>query len=135
MLARGKVVVLTLYEAQRSLISGLLEEQGLGDEIGVYNADSFQGQEADVVLISLVVGARASSFAADRRRACVLLSRAKRELLLFGDLGAIVSSPSNRSHRSNATTVWAALAEYCRLHGWVVEHHRDRRRNPRSLVV
>lgn len=117
---RGKVVVLTLYEAQRSLISGMLGEEGMGEEIFVYNADSFQGQEAEVVLISLVVGARVSGFAADRRRACVLLSRARRELFLFGNLEAIHGRRRPFCSLSYGNNIWMSLAKYCQSHGWVV---------------
>eukprot|EP00250_Pteridium_aquilinum_P016058 c22921_g1_i1 orf=647-3865(+) len=123
---RGKVVVLTLYEAQRSLISGMLGEEGMAEEVIVYNADSFQGQEAEVVLISLVVGARVSGFAADRRRACVLLSRARRELLLFGNLDAIQAQKRPFGNNDN---IWMALARYCQGHGWVVS-----RRHVKSLA-
>lgn len=121
---RGNVVVLTLYEAQRSLISGMLGEEGMAEEIIVYNADSFQGQEAEVVLISLVVGARVSGFAADRRRACVLLSRARRELLLFGNLDAIQGWKRPFCNSSNNDNIWMTLARYCQSNGWVVSRYR-----------
>ncbi|KAH7439247.1 hypothetical protein KP509_04G052000 [Ceratopteris richardii] len=114
---RGKVIVLTLYEAQRSLISGFLAEEGMGEEVIVYNADSFQGQEADIVLISLVVGARVSGFASDRRRACVLLSRARQQLVLFGNLNAI---KRQKGLSGNEKNIWMALAKYCQSNGWVI---------------
>lgn len=118
---KGKVVVLTLYEAQRSLISGLLGEEGMAEEVIVYNADSFQGQEAETVLISLVVGARVSGFAADRRRACVLLSRARQQLLLFGNLEAI---QGRKRLFGSSENIWMALARYCQSNGWVVSKSR-----------
>lgn len=115
-------MILTLYEAQRSLISGMLDEEGMGEEVIVYNADSFQGQEAEVVLISLVVGEKVSVFAADRRRACVLLSRARRELLVFGNLAAIKTGQHWFSRRGH--NIWMSLAEYCQRHGWVVAQNK-----------
>jgi len=57
----------------------------------VGTVDSFQGSEADVVVISLVrnnprVGAGALGFLRERRRMNVMLSRAKHELVLVGSL-------------------------------------------------
>ncbi|MCO5603395.1 hypothetical protein L7F22_057545 [Adiantum nelumboides] len=118
---KGKVVVLTLYEAQRSLLSGMLGEEGMAEEVIVYNADSFQGQEAETVVVSLVVGARVSGFAGDRRRACVLLSRAKRQLLLFGNFDAIHGRKRTSISYDN---IWVALARYCQSNGWVVSKSR-----------
>lgn len=51
--------------------------------------DSFQGSEADIVMVSLVrnngdFGRAALGFVSDPRRMGVLLSRAKRQLILFG---------------------------------------------------
>jgi superfamily I DNA and/or RNA helicase len=57
----------------------------------VGTVDSFQGSEADVVVISLVrnnprVGAGALGFLRERRRMNVMLSRAKQKLFLVGSL-------------------------------------------------
>jgi hypothetical protein len=57
----------------------------------VGTVDSFQGSEADVVVISLVrnnhhTGKRALGFLSDPRRMNVLLSRAKWKLVLVGSL-------------------------------------------------
>jgi phage gp37-like protein len=57
----------------------------------VGTVDSFQGSEADVVIVSLVrnnprVGAGALGFLRERRRMNVMLSRAKHKLVLIGSL-------------------------------------------------
>jgi AAA domain len=57
----------------------------------VGTVDSFQGSEADVVILSLVrnnplTGGRALGFLRDRRRMNVALSRAKSQLILVGSL-------------------------------------------------
>lgn len=62
--------------------------QGMGY---VGTVDSFQGSEADVVVVSLVrnnarVGAGALGFLRERRRMNVMLSRAKHKLVLVGSL-------------------------------------------------
>jgi superfamily I DNA and/or RNA helicase len=58
----------------------------------VGTVDSFQGSEADVVVLSLVrnsprTGAGALGFLRDRRRMNVALSRAKTQLIIVGSLG------------------------------------------------
>lgn len=58
----------------------------------VGTVDSFQGSEADVVILSLVrnsgrTGAGALGFLRDRRRMNVALSRAKSQLIIVGSLG------------------------------------------------
>jgi hypothetical protein len=60
-----------------------------GDWVGT--VDSFQGSEADLVILSLVrnnprTGAGAVGFLRDRRRMNVALSRAKSKLVLVGSL-------------------------------------------------
>lgn len=106
------VVVLTLYEGQRQLIGDLVRASGLGEaQVQVHNVDSFQGQEADTVLVSLVVADRVSAFAADPRRACVLLSRARRVLRVFGNLKGLLRNPR--------AEVWGRLAAHCQERHWV----------------
>lgn len=112
----GKLIVLTLYEGQRKLIGNLLKENDLQD-IPAYNVDSFQGQEADDVLISLVVGDRGSAFAVDRNRACVLLSRAKRLMYVFGNMDAVKACKSANSARVD--NIWRRLANYCEKRQWI----------------
>ena len=48
------VMVISPYRAQVGLIRNLIEEEKLSLTIRVDTVDSFQGQEADVVIVSLV---------------------------------------------------------------------------------
>ena len=48
------VMVISPYRAQVDLIRNLIEEEKLSLTIRVDTVDSFQGQEADVVIVSLV---------------------------------------------------------------------------------
>ncbi|MCO5608544.1 hypothetical protein L7F22_062755 [Adiantum nelumboides] len=115
--SNARVVVLTLYEAQRLLISRLLaDNEVLG--VPVHNVDSFQGQEAEIIIVSLVVGARMSPFASDRRRACVLLSRAKCMLYIFGNIKALSRSIDN-NRGTQEPIIWKSLALECEKHNWV----------------
>lgn len=79
--------------------------------------DSFQGSEADVVIISLVrnndhVGRRALGILRDRRRMNVLLSRAKWKLIIVGSMEFLhVQGRRYRRHDRNDRTVPAFLAK------------------------
>ena len=110
--ARGKasLAVLTPYKEQaRRLEDGIRSELVRGHLSGLQNfrtrdgkactevsdllgtVDSFQGDEADIVVISLVrnnhhSGRRALGFLSDARRMNVLLSRARWKLILIGSL-------------------------------------------------
>ncbi|MCO5602798.1 hypothetical protein L7F22_056937 [Adiantum nelumboides] len=112
----GKLIILSLYEGQRIMINKLLKQNNL-EKIPVYNVDSFQGQEANDVLISLVVGDRGSSFAVDRNRACVLLSRAKRVMYIFGNMDSVKAS--KKSAHTKVDNIWRRLASYCERNEWV----------------
>lgn len=115
-LTPGKLIILSLYEGQRIMITKLLKESNL-EKVPVYNVDSFQGQEADDVLISLVVGDRGSSFAVDRNRACVLLSRAKRLMYIFGNMDSVKAS--KKGNHAKVDNIWRSLANYCEKNQWV----------------
>jgi len=74
------LVVLSFYDAQTALLIKLLHPMG----VRACNVDSFQGQEAKIVLVSLVADRRPSAFLTDPRRINVACSRAQQQLLLFG---------------------------------------------------
>lgn len=98
------LAVLSPYNAQvdklrqriQSLRSGALSHLGafasvLSNGAFVGTVDAFQGNEADVVVLSLVrnnpmTGGRALGFLRDRRRMNVALSRAKSQLIIVGSL-------------------------------------------------
>lgn len=76
--------VLTTYNAQRDLLEEKLRKHGCAWEGRIFTADSFQGQEADVIIISLVRdGLGQIGFIANPRRATVLLSRCKVGMYIF----------------------------------------------------
>jgi hypothetical protein len=79
--------------------------------------DSFQGSEADVVVISLVrnndhVGRAALGILRDRRRMNVLLSRAKWKLVIIGSMEFLrVQGRRYRRHKKGDRAVPAFLAK------------------------
>ncbi|QPI73342.1 DEAD/DEAH box helicase [Sphingobium sp. Cam5-1] len=100
---RPEIAVLTPYRAQHRFLedriaadrrSGRLDNLERFSEVGggiCHTVDSFQGNEADVVVISLVrnnahSGVKSLGFLSDKRRMNVLMSRARWRLVLVGSL-------------------------------------------------
>lgn len=122
------LAVLSPYAAQVSLIqqrlSGALRKElqhiGKGfatvrDGLGyVGTVDSFQGSEADVVIVSLVrnnprTGVGALGFLREKRRLNVMLSRARQKLVLVGSLSFLEEAvrgvnPDDREHNLSFIT-------------------------------
>jgi superfamily I DNA and/or RNA helicase len=53
--AQPRILIVTPYRPQANLLERLIEHQGLDDEVAVGTAHSFQGNEAPVVILDLVV--------------------------------------------------------------------------------
>ena len=96
------VGLISPYRAQVRKLKELLSEDenyqaimGLGDAFTVDTIDAFQGQERDVIVISLVRSNSAGEigFLADIRRMNVALTRAKRKLIVIGDSSTLSSNP------------------------------------------
>ncbi|OAL51624.1 P-loop containing nucleoside triphosphate hydrolase protein [Pyrenochaeta sp. DS3sAY3a] len=85
-----KITVLTFYNGQRKLILRKMRKHPhlqSYKEFKVVTVDSYQGEENDIVLLSLVRSNKrhAIGFLSSDNRACVALSRAKRGFYLFGN--------------------------------------------------
>jgi len=102
-----KVTVLTFYNGQRKLIlKKLRKDVDLRNPempFKVVTVDSYQGEENDIVLLSLVRSNLQGSigFLNVDNRVCVALSRAKRGFYLFGNAELLASQ----------TTTWASVVE------------------------
>lgn len=87
------ITVLTFYNGQRKKILKLLKEKPYlqGQYIKVVTVDSYQGEENEIVLLSLVRSNERGNigFLEVENRVCVALSRAKRGFYIFGDGEAI----------------------------------------------
>jgi helicase required for RNAi-mediated heterochromatin assembly 1 len=90
----AKITVLTFYNGQRKLLaSKLRHHQNLrGQPLKVVTVDSYQGEENDIVLLSLVRSSKDGNigFLSVDNRVCVALSRARRGFYLFGDAEKLV---------------------------------------------
>ena len=84
-----EITVLTFYNGQRKLILRKLrgDRQLQEDYYRVVTVDSYQGEENDVVLLSLVRSNEKGmiGFLEVENRVCVALSRARRGFYIFGD--------------------------------------------------
>ena len=79
--------VLTFYEGQ------CRDVKQLRGDIDVCCIDSYQGQEADIIIVLLSVrNCSLSKFMVSRGRICVGISRARMDLHIVGNLGTMVSS-------------------------------------------
>ncbi|KAJ4356660.1 uncharacterized protein N0V89_004696 [Didymosphaeria variabile] len=90
----AKITVLTFYNGQRKLLTSKLRlHQNLrGQPLKVVTVDSYQGEENDIVLLSLVRSSRDGNigFLSVDNRVCVALSRARRGFYLFGNAEKLV---------------------------------------------
>ena len=91
------IVVVSPYEAQRKRVVAQ------HPAMRVYNVDSFQGQEAPVILLTLAA-TRATAFLRDPRRVNVACSRAQQRLVIFGKASGLIESKG----------CWASIHARCR---------------------
>lgn len=80
-LAESQLGIITGYEAQRIRLS-----RALGNLVKVANVDGFQGEERDIIILSLVrSNTQKLGFLTDPRRINVALTRARYGLVLIGN--------------------------------------------------
>ncbi|MBR1850372.1 MAG: AAA family ATPase [Bacteroidales bacterium] len=112
--------IITPYRAQARLIRRLLRMQhffrSLHRAVTVGSVDGFQGQERDVVIISMVRDNDSGSigFLNDLRRMNVAITRARMKLIIVGNVATLT--------RHN---FYHELADYCEAHGEVVTLRPD----------
>lgn len=94
-LGSDQITVLTFYNSQRKKILGFLKRNPhlQGRNLKVFTVDSYQGEENDVVLLSLVRSSDQNGigFVKIENRVCVALSRARRGLYMFGNAENLAS--------------------------------------------
>lgn len=104
----SKITILTFYNGQRKLLTGKARRHHNlnGEALKIVTVDSYQGEENDVILLSLVRSPRDGNigFLSVQNRICVALSRAKRGLYLFGNAEQLVCASDTWEHV--AKTMW-----------------------------
>jgi len=87
--------IISPYKAQVGLLKDKFEEtvkdEELRSKVAINTVDSFQGQERDIIYISLVRSNEKGEigFLADTRRMNVAMTRARKKLVIIGDSGTI----------------------------------------------
>lgn len=120
------ITVLTFYNGQRKLITKTLRaHHGLqGFRFNVATVDSFQGEENDIILLSLARNNpdRKIGFLEVENRVCVALSRAQRGFYIFGN--ALMLSQASplwwevvQAMGRDPTRVGFTLTLTCQTHG------------------
>ncbi|KZS94268.1 hypothetical protein SISNIDRAFT_427499, partial [Sistotremastrum niveocremeum HHB9708] len=79
--SRQKFKIITPYDAQRSLIEEALKSLRMPSTDIVFNVDSFQGNEEDYIILSLVRTEKLG-FLANPRRSNVMLSRCRKGMVI-----------------------------------------------------
>lgn len=123
----GKVVILTPYlgqAAEINLAARQLKLKGFNNRSVAYTISQFQGQEADVVILTLVRSLRVArirgkeikegismsiGFTSDPKRINVGLTRAKRAMFVLGDASLLKNDPlwlSALSHYANKKSIF-----------------------------
>ncbi|THH33182.1 hypothetical protein EUX98_g960 [Antrodiella citrinella] len=106
--------IITPYDAQRSLIENMLKQANLVYANKCFNVDSFQGNEDDVIILSLV-RSHALGFLEDLRRTNVMLTRCK-EALFVCSSRAFLNGPGldslvGRMSAAFGEEAWIELAD------------------------
>ncbi|GAB1311509.1 hypothetical protein MFIFM68171_01719 [Madurella fahalii] len=120
-----RITVLTFYKGQRKVLLAKLRRHSMlvGSAFNVCTVDSYQGEENDVVLLSLVRSPQldrsyAVGFLEDERRAVVAISRARRGFYVFGNVENVL-----RAHDGSFnlwSRIWYGFPEQnraCRCRG------------------
>lgn len=90
--------IISPFRAQVQLIRSKIRERNPAwlEWIDVDTVERYQGGERDIILVSLVKTERAGDFLSDARRLNVTLTRARRQLYLFGHKACLSLNPTYR---------------------------------------
>ena len=94
---KSKITILVMYLGQRALISRMMKaspQSKLLQGIRINVTDSFQGEESDIILLSLVRSNNTNNtigFLKIHNRICVALSRARCAMYIVGNLNFLMT--------------------------------------------
>lgn len=116
----SEITVLTYYKGQKRKILQRLrhKDMPIGNFYNVATVDSYQGEENEIVILSLVrsppVGCEASvGFLDSRNRATVAISRARRGFFMFGNKTNLLTA--NQDSFKTWAPIWNGFAEQHRV--------------------
>ncbi|KAJ5035137.1 uncharacterized protein L3040_008396 [Drepanopeziza brunnea f. sp. 'multigermtubi'] len=113
------ITVLTFYNGQRKLIIKTLKKHAQLSEIRyfkVFTVDSYQGEENDIILLSLVRSNQEWNigFLENKNRLVVALSRARRGLYLFGNSVTLTATESDGMNYNGRDPLWLPILQHMR---------------------
>ncbi|MDA1220913.1 MAG: ATP-binding protein [Planctomycetota bacterium] len=119
--APDEIAVIAPFRAQVRLIRSALQKAGLAhDALVVDTVERVQGQEREVVLLSLAVGDPAASesrgtFFLTRNRLNVALSRARTKAIVIGSIGAFRALPMDPEGLAAASVLKSLLDQVAQV--------------------
>ena len=111
----SQITVLTFYSGQRKVVlqklRGQPEVAQYGLKFNVFTVDSYQGEENDIILLSLVRSNLHHNigFLENKNRAVVSLSRARRGLYIFGNSVNLLAA------NTQSFKLWSTITDRLRL--------------------
>jgi len=120
------VGVITPYSAQVAQLRQMAAALPGGRAVEIMTVDGFQGREKELIIFSAVRSGRSGSlgFVADERRLNVMLTRAKRGLVVIGDPRTLVHSRHWADWLSFIEKAHAVVGDY----SWVMPNRPPRAR-------
>lgn len=121
----SKITILATYTGQMFLIKKELSAISICKGVHVTAVDNFQGEENDIILLSMVRSNRDNNvgFLKVDNRICVALSRARHGLFIVGNMdGLVASSPTWKHIQAKLLTrreIGESLPLLCQTHGTV----------------
>ncbi|KAJ8597229.1 hypothetical protein M405DRAFT_804254 [Rhizopogon salebrosus TDB-379] len=110
--------IITPYDAQRNSIEKTLESAGIPCEDKCFNVDSFQGNEEDHIIVSLV-RSEGVGFLGNVRRTNVMLTRCKKSMVICTSRDFVTTGKAAR-------TLVGKLAAAMGPEGWSYSRDLDR---------
>ena len=94
------VIIICMYLSQKTILGLLQEDRNPDDKISCLTAESVQGSESDTVILTASVrndiNQNRREWSADKKRVCMCLSRAKRTLIIVGNVLNLHNYPAYR---------------------------------------
>ncbi|KAG4074868.1 hypothetical protein HA402_009293 [Bradysia odoriphaga] len=118
-----RVTVLTTYLGQMFLIKQKIREYKTCGGVRVTCVDNFQGEENDIIILSLVRSNDEGNigFLKTDNRICVAVSRAKHGLFIIGNMSKLAAKSETwrkiQSKLSSRNEIGVALTINCQIHG------------------
>ena len=106
--------IITMYKGQKDIVKELVGEKYSG--IMIDTVDSFQGQEREVIILSIVSSRNPSQFVNKRNRVNVALSRARKQLVIVGNKAALV----DKNNDVEGKQMWQKIYELIEKAGGVI---------------